>query len=163
MRRAATRSTLRRLRRKLAGLVIFYFVAGSASQKLIPGVDEIFPLFGWSLFSKIPNHASRYTILIHAHEGRPVEPALTFHQAPASLVRGTRSIGRKLIQTLGRAHDEGRHQQVESLRRQLEANYLASGLRYELIFESYDPLQKWRTGENTELRSLASLESSGAR
>ena len=60
---------LRRLRRQLAFLILIYFFAGAASQKLIPGVDEIIPLFGWSLFSKVPNVESRYTLLVQSRAG----------------------------------------------------------------------------------------------
>jgi len=140
-------------------LVLCYCIGGIASQKLVPGVDEIFPFFGWSLFSKIPTYSSRYTILIHEHDGQPVSPALSFHEAPGTMVTGSRPIGRKLIQNLGRARDRGDDARVAELRRLFEANYLRGKIRYELVFEGYEPLQKWRSGENTEERSVASFES----
>ena len=63
--------SLRRQRRRLTCLIVVYFFFGAASQKLVPGVGEIFPFYGWSLFSKVPNRDSRYTVLLHAHEHEP--------------------------------------------------------------------------------------------
>jgi hypothetical protein len=153
---------LRTLRRRLVLLLVVYFFAGGASQKLVPGVDEIFPFFGWSLFSKVPNLESRYWIAIDRHDGRPVEPPVSFLQAPDSIVAGNRWVGRKVIQRLGRAFDKGRTEEVADLRRLLEQNYLRGQVRYELLFERYDPLEKWKTGERRETRRLASFESGGA-
>jgi hypothetical protein len=140
-------------------LLVIYFFAGSASQKLVPGVDEIIPFYGWSLFSKVPNEDSRYAILIHQHDGRAIEPPTTFLSAPEAMVVGNRYTGRKLVQRLGRAHDRRDFARVEELRALLQATHLRGRVRYELIFERYDPLRKWRAGETLERRSLARFES----
>lgn len=145
---------LRRLRRRLALLVVVYFVAGGASQKLVPGVDEIIPFYGWSLFSKVPNEDSRYALLIHSRNGRALEPPVSFLGAPPSIATGNRFLGRKVIQRLGRAVEEGNAARVADLRRLLEENYLHRRVVYQLVFERYDPLARWRTGENLEQRSL---------
>jgi hypothetical protein len=151
--------TLRRLRRQLAFLALVYFFAGAASQKLIPGVDEIIPFFGWSLFSKVPNEDSRYTLLIHRHKKQVLEPPVSFLRAPDTIVTGNRYIGRKVIQRLGKAVERGEAARVQDLRRLLEENYLNGRVRYELIFERYDPMRKWRTGANLEERSLGQFTS----
>lgn len=150
---------LRQLRRRLAFVVLVYFFAGAASQKLVPGVDEIIPFYGWSLFSKVPNEDSRYTLLIHRHKRLKLEPPVSFLDAPGTIVTGNRYIGRKVIQRLGRAVERGEAAQVKDLRRLLEQNYLSGRVRYELVFERYDPMQKWRTGANLEERSLGQFTS----
>ena len=148
---------LRRLRRRLIITLIVYFFAGNASQKMVPGVDEIFPLFGWSLFSQVPNLANRYSILIHEHNGRELDPPVAFLLAPDSMVTGNRYIADKVVKALGRAIEKSDKVEVERQRRLLEQNYLLGRVRYELVFESFDPLEKWRTGESRERRSLAEL------
>ena len=150
---------LRRLRRRLAILVVVYFFAGAASQKLVPGVDEIIPFYGWSLFSKVPNEDSRYTLLIHQHKRRVIAPPVSFLHAPDTIVTGNRYTGRKVVQRLGKAIDRGDAARVEELRRLLEQSSLRGRVRYELIFERYDPLEKQRTGANLEERSLGMLTS----
>jgi hypothetical protein len=152
-------SELRRLRRRLALLVVIYFFAGGASQKLVPGVDEIIPFYGWSLFSKVPNGDSRYVLLIHRHKRRVLRPPISFLDAPATIVKGNRYIGRKVIQRLGKAVDRGQTERVEDLRRLLEQNYLSGRVRYELIFERYDPMEKWKTGADLERRSVGRFAS----
>ncbi len=153
------RGSLRRLHRRLLLVLVVYFFAGSASQKLIPGVDEIFPFFGWSLFSKVPVEQSTYSVLLEAQNGKALEPAIPFLKAPDSIVAGNRFIARKVIQKLGRAHEKGDAAEIERLRRLLEKNYLHGRVRYELGFERYDPLTKWRRGENLEARSLGVFDS----
>jgi len=150
---------LRRLRRRLAFLVLVYCFAGAASQKLVPGVDEIIPFYGWSLFSKVPNEDSRYVLLVHRHKRRVLEPPVSFLHAPGTIVVGNRYVGRKVIQRLGRAVERGESARVAELRRLLEQSYLSGRVQYELVFERYDPMQKWRTGANLEERSLGRFTS----
>lgn len=152
-------SALRRLRRRLALLVLVYCFAGAASQKLVPHVDEIIPLYGWSLFSKVPNEESRYTLLIHRHRKQVLDPPVSFLHAPDTIVTGNRYVGRKVIQRLGRAIEKHRVDQAADLRRILEQDYLNGRVRYELIFERYNPIEKWKTGTNLEVRSLGRFAS----
>ena len=148
------RTSLRRLRNALVLIVAIYFVGGSISQKMLPGVDEIFPLFGWSLFTKVPNIDQRYEVIIHRHDRRPVEPPVPFLQAPPTMVQGSPHLARKLIQGIGDAFDSSDLELVEQRRRLFERTYLRGRVIYELVYESYDPYDKWRTGENLESRSL---------
>src|SRR5829696_6400436 len=150
---------LRRLRRRLAILVLVYCFAGAASQKLIPGVDEIIPFYGWSLFSKIPNEDKRYTLLVLRHKRRKLKPPVSFLHAPDTIVTGNRYTGRKVIQRLGKAVQRGETAKVQDLRRLLEHSYLNGRVQYELIFERYDPIEKWRTGAKLEERSLGRFTS----
>lgn len=151
--------SLRALRRWMILIVIVYFFAGSASQKLVPGVDEIFPFYGWSLFSKVPDLAETYTLVIDRHRGRKVEPPVDLLHAPETMVAGNRYIARKVIQKLGRAHDRGETAEVARLRQLLESNYLRGKVRYEILYERYHPLEKWRAGTSRERRSLGSFNS----
>ena len=149
---------LRDLRRRLALVVIAYCLLGAASQKLVPGVDEIFPFSGWSLFSKVPDLESKYSVLIERHDGQSVEPPVSLLQAPAAMVTGNRFTARKLIQRLGRAHDRGQAAEVARLRAVLEGTHLQGSMQYQLRFERYEPLEKWRSGHNREQRELGRFE-----
>lgn len=157
--RTAPSSPLRRLRRRLIWILVVYAIAGTVSQRLVPGVDEIFPFFGWSLFSRVPALETRYEVLIHRHDGRELAPAQPYLSAPDEMISGDRYVGRKVVQRLGRASDRGELRRVKRLRRQFEQNYLeGSVVDYELIYESFDPLIKWRSGENSEERSLGRFQ-----
>ena len=81
--------------------------------------------------------------------------------APGTMVTGNRYTARKLIQRLGRSHDRGEAAEVARLRALLEGTHLQGRVRYELRFERYRPLEKWRTGANDESRSLAKFRSGG--
>ena len=154
----ASSTSLRRLRHRLIIVLIFYFIAGSVSQKLLPGVDEIFPLFGWSLFSTVPNHSHRYSVLVHEHNGLELEPPLVFLQAPDSVMTGNRYIATKVVRALGAALDRGDAAEAERHRRMLEETYFLGSGRYEIVFESFDPLEKWRTGDSRVRRSLGEFQ-----
>ncbi|HVR96710.1 MAG TPA: hypothetical protein VMW27_08860 [Thermoanaerobaculia bacterium] len=152
-------SGLRRLRRQLAILILVYCFAGAASQKLVPGVDEIIPFYGWSLFSKVPNEDSRYTLLILRHKRRKLKPPVSFMHAPDTIVTGNRYTGRKVIQRLGKAVERGDKARAADLRHLLETSYLNGRVHYELVFERYDAVQKWKTGADLEKRSLGRFTS----
>jgi hypothetical protein len=151
-------TSLRQYRSRLIVVLIGYFAAGIASQKLIPGVDEIFPFFGWSLFSSVPNEGQRYTILIEEHDGQAIEPPVGFLNAPDNVVIGNRNIGRKVINKLGRARKRHRGRKVKKYRQLLESNFLQGDVRYELVYERYDPLEKWETGKSREFTSMGRFE-----
>ncbi len=140
-------------------VVVVYFFAGSISQKMIPGVDEIFPFFAWSLFSQVPNVDRRYEVLITGQGGREIEPPMAYLKADSALVTGNEHIGRKLIQQLGGALERGEASEALRLRRLLERNYLAKRVRYEVVVEDYQPLEKWRTGRPVNVRSMGVFES----
>jgi hypothetical protein len=106
----------------------------------------------------VPNQESRYAIVLLRHSGSKLDPPVRFLQAPASMVVGNRFLARKLIQRMGRAHDRGETQEFERLREQLERNYLDGAVRYELLFERYEPLTRWKSGESTETRSLGRFD-----
>lgn len=154
--------SLRKLQKRLALIVIVYFFAGSASQKLMPfDIDEVFPFFGWSLFTKVPNEEVTYTLRIDEHDG-VAQPGISFLRAPGNMVVGDRYIARKVIQHLGKATFRGETEEVLRQRQLLEDTWLRGQVRYRLVREVYDPLLKWRTGENREESVLATFESSPA-
>ncbi len=134
----------RRLARLFVLILAGYFVLGTASQKLVPGAYEVFPLFGWSLFSRVPGPTTTYRITIHEFDGRPVEPPVALLDAPKAMVRGDRFIARKVIQRLGAAQAAGKTGEVERLRRLLERSYLRAATGYDLTVERYQPLDRWR-------------------
>jgi hypothetical protein len=147
--------TLRRWRSRCILLLVVYFFAGTASQKVVPGVDEIFPFFGWSLFSKVPDEGRHYGLLLYRQDGQRIDPPAPFLTAPETLVTGNRYVARKVIQHLGQAYDRGEAVEVARLRALLEQNHLQGRkVRYELIHERYQPLEKWRTGGSRERRVL---------
>ena len=147
------------LRRRLVLILVVYFFAGSISQKMIPGVDEIFPFFGWSLFSRVPNIDRRYEVFITGQGGLKIDPPVAYLKADSALVTGNEHIGRKLIQQLGGALERGESSDVMRLKRLLERNYLAKRVRYEVVVEDYRPLEKWRTGQAAKTRVLGVFES----
>ncbi len=158
-RASARGGSLSRQRRLLIGLLIAYFVLGTASQKLVPGVDEVFPFFGWSLFSRVPAIESRYTVRIEVHEGRRLDSPVAYSRASAAMVRGNPAIARKVIQRLGRAAEAGDSDEVERVRRTLERNYLRGRVEYTLSLDRYEPLVMWTSGEVEESRFLARFSS----
>jgi hypothetical protein len=138
------RPSPRRLARLHVWILIAYFFLGTASQKLLPSEHEIFPLFGWSLFSQVPGPITTYRIMIREFDGDPIDPPVPLIEAPQEMVGGDRFIARKVIQRLGAAQDAGEVRKVERLRKLLEQSYLRARASYVLTVESYQPLERWR-------------------
>ena len=80
-------------------ILLVYCIAGTISQKVLR-VDEIFPFFGWSLFTKVPNVDHRYEIVIHRHRRQRLDPPVPYLRAPESVSAGNPYFARKLIQKL---------------------------------------------------------------
>ena len=131
--------SLRRLRWRLALLVVVYFFAlGAASQELLPDIDEIIPLYGWSLFSKVPTRTAGRRRESLRQRKRMFHPPVPFLHAPETLDTGNRYIGRKVIQWLGRAVERGEADKVR-IPATPRTELPGSRVRYELVFERYDP------------------------
>ena len=139
-------SSLAHLRNILALLLGFYFLIGIAlgfSGKR----QEIFPIFSWFLFDKVPNTVTRYNIMIHQYQGKDFNPAITLSQGSSFIVGNQEIKARVLIQQLGKAHARGDKNEFSRLRNILETNFFKETTKYELILETYQPIQRWKTGE----------------
>jgi hypothetical protein len=141
----------RRLAQWLSAALAAEFILGFGGALTPRG--EIFPFASWLLFSLVPYHTSEYDLRLEVPDGKPV----SFSEA-GSLVRNPHSIVTfQLIQQLGRAVAARRNSETRRLRAQLEAFFQAPKVHYDLVTLTYDPVQRWNTGQILAIRQVAAF------
>ena len=134
-----------------------YFVGGLLM--LLHPREEVFPVYSWFLFALVPQQRTLYAVVLHEAEGQPLRQPRTYQEA-AGIVRDPHNVVvHQLIQQLGAAVEKRDAAQVTEFRRLLETNYLPARSRYEVAKISYEPLRRWRTGEQrTERLAMFTTE-----
>lgn len=120
---------------------------------------ELFPFASWLLFSLVPYHTNEYDLRLEAPPGRPDAAPVSFSEAE-NFVRNPHSIVTfQLIQQLGRAVQARRDGEARRLRTQIEAFLPSPKVRYDLVMLTYDPVQRWKTGQILAMQRLAAFVS----
>ena len=138
-------SDLKKLKSFLEIVLISYFLMGIGMQ--LSFGRELFPIFSWFLFSRTPNRAVNFTIIIYTHNGRELTPPISFHKAPKSIADSESINANSVIKKLGNSVLQGSESQIIKNRKILERNYMYGNIEYALIKETYDPIQKWKYNE----------------
>ena len=149
----------RRLRRIAVALLAVEFVVGMGGY-LTPR-KEIFPLASWFLFLVVPHHTNDYDLMLRAYDGHPVEPPLPYNHAPALIFTPHSIVTYQVVQQLGDAQTHHDDTRVRALRRQLESLFTQPRTRYDLVRNTYQPVERWETGQvraRQTLRSFAAGE-----
>ncbi|MCK5448951.1 MAG: hypothetical protein KAJ43_12450 [Gemmatimonadetes bacterium] len=140
---------MRRYRGLQLGLSLslaLYFVAGMG-MKYVVGRSEVYPVFSWALFGKVPNEQTQFALRILAYDGSPLDDGLLFEQAEGIVAEPHSIAAQHAIRRLGTAATRGTKEEEAEARHLLEQIYLKPGLRYEIVRVRYEPLSRWRTGE----------------
>jgi len=147
----------------LAGLVLLYgLVAGSY---WVAGKGEVFPMFSWILFWRVPNHVTRYSLQILRVDGRDLPTPRRFGTAGIAIANPHSSKANKLIEKMAMLVKSGDRDSLPATRRFFERAYFASrrSVRYRLVESTFDPLVRWRTGHVDRQRSVATFDHDGSR
>lgn len=157
-------SGYRRLTVGIGALLIAYWVAAIAVKVGVRRDREIFPLFAWSLFSKVESEPTEYAVRL-AEIGADGAPAARWLDESLETFRSVRSPAElwMLTQRLGDALAAGDGRAVERWRRLLEANHLAGhgAVRYEVVERHFVTSERASTGTIRSTRTLASFTAHG--
>src|SRR3989344_4144271 len=140
----------KQLQKFIIVFLAFYFIAGLLTEVVLPGREKDFPMFfSWFLFSDTPDEksSSQYAIRILEFNGKPLNPPVLFNEAYGIVDNPNSPKARALIRKLGSVAMMGTNRESEQLRRLLEQVYLPNSISYELIFITYDPMQRFKNGE----------------
>lgn len=151
----------RNLRVFVASFFVLYAGLGVLLQTNIWSANEIFPIYSWALFSKIPNERDDYALRILVVGKERVDPPLHFQAAGEWFPKADSISAYYSVQKLGRAisrEDAGR---IEDMRRFFEPLYFgdAGHVRYEVVKRSFNPLDRWENGNFKTVRSIGVFES----
>jgi hypothetical protein len=68
-------------------VILFCYLFIGISLEVITKRSEIFPVFSWFLFAKVPPETiTRYHIIIHQYNGQDFKPGISFYQADQTMV-----------------------------------------------------------------------------
>ncbi len=128
--------------------LVFYLIGGLLSS-LTPK-HEVFPVYCWFLFPLTPNPEIKFALLLHQVGGKTLDSPQYYEKASA-IVDDPHSISvYKIVQQLGKAENRNNTSEIERLRLILEKNYIPLSSRYELVAVTYDPVDRWKTGNMLE-------------
>lgn len=118
---------------------------------------EIFPFTAWFMFALVPNEQTDYDVLLHGPAIHPQEPPQNFDQSGVFVHAPHSIVSHQLIQQLGDAVEKGDAARIAYLRPQLEEQFAAAHMRYDLIKVTYTPVVRWKTGRVLSSRVLRSF------
>lgn len=120
---------------------------------------ELFPLSRWAMFNRVDSQVDDYGIRLRRVAGKPVSPPVYFENAglpQSQSVTAYIAIQKFAERTLRKDTDVG------TARALVERQYLGgSGVEYDLVARSWDPLVRWNGGPFKSERVLASFVSGG--
>lgn len=121
---------------------------------------EIFPVFSWTLFTHIPNRVQDYGLRITALGDQEFHPPLAFEKAGKWFKAAGSSAAYKSIQKLGAAITDEDSANIEKWRELIEHIYFGgnSQVGYEIVWRSFNPMEKWRDGRHQSLKRIAVFE-----
>lgn len=154
-------SAYRRLRIFISVSLGFQLCVGIFLGLPFIGRDEIFPVYSWNFFWRIPfRQAKEFALLIHEVAGRRLNPPSYFEQSKILFSRAGNTSAQRATQRLGWALTMGDQDGAARLRRLIEANYLSGSgpVRYDVVERRYDRFEFYRYGISRSVRILASYE-----
>ena len=84
---------------------LFLGITNSLGKK--PKRQEIFPIFSWFLFHKVPKEEiTVYTIIIHEHNGKIFDPGIPFEKADSSMRTKNYGVANSLLRDMGNSYQK---------------------------------------------------------
>ncbi len=138
------------MRRTILHLVlVFLMVVGYSGVLLAHGLNsdpELFPVFRWSLFSKVPNQVeTNYGIRLLEVHGEPLAWGVYFEQSGGFGLNYSSPDASVLTQAIGAATTPGREKILADRLALFEDRFLADAapVRYELVRRKYDVIDRY--------------------
>ena len=144
-----------RLRRLAVALLVVEFVVGMVGY-LTPR-KEIFPLASWFLFLLVPHHTNDYDLILRGGDGHPIDPPRPYSQLPGLVATPHSIVTYQLVQQFGEAVARRDDARSRSLRRQIESQFAVPRVQYDLVLNTYQPVERWETGRVRARRTLRSF------
>lgn len=112
---------------------------------------ELFPFFTWSLFSRVSDVRTEYSILVLALDGQIYDEPTDMRLIDAlPSFSDSRALGYKALQNLGHALRLD-HEGVEEKRHQFESRFFGRrDVDYLVMLHVYNPLRRWHQGEASD-------------
>jgi hypothetical protein len=145
----------------IASFLAFYVTLGIFARIVLRSQGELFPIYTWALFSRVPNEQREFALRIRAVGCKVLESPLYFQDA-GQWFRQAESISAYVsIQKLGSAVLANDIVEIDKVRRLLESVYLRGpeGVRYEVVERKFNPMDRWKYGTFRSEKSLEGFHS----
>lgn len=141
-------------------LILLGLYAGIGSITWYRFGYEIYPIFPWELFSRVPTTVSDYGLRITHLNGQPLDPPVYFEDAPDRFPEARSIIASGDTQSLGAAIERNDQPGITSLRQRIEARYLAAApsVQYEVVKRQWLPLERYRQHTFVDEHVIAQFE-----
>ncbi len=136
-----------RLLRVGAGLLVAYLVLVAVPK--LPGqgeTDELFPIFAWSLFSRVPGDVQEgFDVRIVALDGVPFDEPVAYGSVDVALTGEDVTGALDVIDAMGAALRDGRTDAADDARALFESRFLreADQVTYEVIEVTYTTEERY--------------------
>ncbi|PZD74015.1 hypothetical protein C1752_01762 [Acaryochloris thomasi RCC1774] len=87
-------------------------------------------------------------MIVYEHNGKGIHPPVTFNKAPDSIAPSRDINAVVVIQKMGKSYLKDDSAGFERFQNLFEKNYLKGEVKYELISETYNPVDKYKSGES---------------
>jgi|SRR5687768_421047 len=144
--------------RLLLGAFIAYLAVALETER-VHGREDRFPVASWSLFSKVPNETTDYSLRLLEVRGERLADPVFFEDANRWLSNTRSHAARISIQRLGRAVAAKDEAEVARVRAYLEDLHLrhAGDATYQVVSRTYDPLARYRGEPIDNVRTRATF------
>jgi hypothetical protein len=134
--------TYRHLKLFIASLLILYAVLGTFVHFIFR--TEIYPIFTWCLYCRIPNELQDYALRILTVNGEKLVLTPYFQEAGQWFQEAKSRSAYGSIQKLGLAVEASDTEMIEEVRRFFEPLYLgrANVVCYEVVKRSFNPVER---------------------
>jgi len=154
--RYADLKRLKRFRWIAAALLAGQFLIAPITK--IEGWPRTYPIDSWSLFSKVPNQITDYSIRIVELNGRPLTESIWFDQSPSKHSHSHNA--RTVILKMGSALEDGHEREADRLQNVFLSNFVSDlpGARFEFVRRRYEVLERFRTHQFDEVTVLRTFD-----
>lgn len=140
----------------LVALFLLYFLGSFYTSGTLEG--EAYPFFSWFVFTKVPpKFQEGYTIRILKYGDKQLHSPVSFEDAyDVYMNRGIASPQYNyMIRALGTSVENKDLREIKRHRHTLEATFLSQPVVYEVVKIKFSTLERWRTGQVLESKSIA--------
>jgi len=137
-----------------------YAMVGVILQLFVSGRNEIFPIFSWALFSKVPNNRIDYNVQITSVNNKKLVLPVYYNNSSKWFSNAKSINAYYVIQKLGYAVTSGDENRIHSVRKYFEPLYMGDvkSVNYKVVQRTFDPLRLWKFGETDSIKTLDSFE-----
>ena len=144
--------------------LVSYFVVGVYAHFYIINQEEVYLLYSWDLYTKVPPRIqTEFAILIHEFEGKRLENPIIFERARGVLYSSlteyrhatyNKTSIQNIVRLLAPSILQDKTREIERLRMELEKTFLSHPVVYEVVEVTFNPIERWKNGRFININRL---------